>query len=303
MEYRSLGRDGPQVPVLGFGAWPIGGGMGRVQEQTAIAAVRTAIDLGITLVDTAQAYRSSEGVLGRALGDGYRERCFLATKVSGKYAPADIRSAMEDSLRALKVEYVDLYQIHGWNPEYPNDESITTMARLQQEGKTRYIGVSNFDAAQMAQALETARYSSNQVRYNLFDRGIEAQDMPFCLREGIGILVHSPLAKGLLTAKYAPSHVFPTDDERSRFPRFQGERFARDLAIAGRLQALAVDKGLSLVQLSIAWLLRQSAVSCVLVGAKNAAQVQEHVGALGVTWSEDELARIDEIMSGASPDS
>ena len=204
---------------------------------------------------------------------------------------------MENSLRALDVEYVDLYQIHGWTPQYPTEESMETMTRLQEEGKTCYIGVSNFNAAQMQQALQTARFQSNPSRYNLFDRQIEAEDIPFCGREGIGILAHSPLAKGLLTGKYTPTHKFPVDDERSGFPRFQGELFARYLAVADRLKEMALDKGLSLIQLAVAWLLRLPTITCVLVGAKNVGQVEEHLGAVGVAFSDDELVCIEEILA------
>jgi aryl-alcohol dehydrogenase-like predicted oxidoreductase len=131
----------------------------------------------------------------------------------------------------------------------------------------------------------------------VFDRQIEAQDIPFCEHQGIGILTHSSLAKGLLTGRYAPHHRFAADDERSEFSSFQGEVFSRYLALAGLLERLARDKGLSLIQLAIAWLLRVPTVSCVLVGARNPAQVAEYGGALGVTLSPDELARIDEILA------
>src|SRR5262249_30524161 len=144
MEYRQLGKDGPDVPVFGLGAWPIGGGMGHVDEQTAIALVRTAIDGGITLVDTAQAYKSSEAILGKALKNGYRSRCFLATKVSanvaGSYSRKAIHSAVESSLRALDTDYVDLYQIHNWDTTAPIEDSMATMAELRASGKVRYIG-------------------------------------------------------------------------------------------------------------------------------------------------------------------
>lgn len=296
MQYRQLGKDGPPVPVLGFGAWPIGGGMGQVEEKAAVELVRVAIDSGITLLDTAQAYRNSESIIGRALQDGYRERCFLATKVSFDYSPKAIRTAIENSLRALGVDYVDLYQIHSWKREYPIAESMVAMAQLQQEGKIRYIGVSNFNAAQMAQAMQIVPFASNQPRYNMFDREIESADLPFCQQAGIAILAHSPLAKGLLGGKYRPDTSFPSDDERSRFPRFQGETFVRYLAVADQLKEVAQDKGLSLVQLAIAWQLRLPAITCVLVGAKNKAQVIEHLGAVGVTFSEAELARIEQIL-------
>src|SRR5262245_50073316 len=187
MEERQLGKAGPHIPVLGFGAWPIGGGMGLVDEQTAISTVHAAIDHEITLLDTAQYYRTSEATIGKALKSGYRERCFLATKVSFDFSPKGIRTAMENSLRALDTDRVDLYQIHSWNPAYPIADSMETMVRLQAEGKTRYIGVSNFTADQMQQALKTASFQANQIVYNLFERDIEAEDIPFCEQAGIGI--------------------------------------------------------------------------------------------------------------------
>jgi aryl-alcohol dehydrogenase-like predicted oxidoreductase len=301
MEYRQLGKDGPQVPVLGLGAWPIGGGMGHVDEANATATIHAALDHGITLIDTAQGYRTSEVTLGKALQNGYRDRCFLATKVSHDYSRQGIRAAMEDSLRALQVDYVDLYQIHHWDDRYPLEEMIETMTHLQKEGKTRYIGVSNFNARQLAQALQIARFQSNQPPYNLIDRQIEPEDIPFCEREGIGILAHSPLAKGLLAGKYSVDHKFGADDERSGFARFQGETFAGYLAVVERLKEVARAKGLTMVQLALAWTLRLPAITCVLVGARNPAQVEAQLGAVGVTFSEAELARIDDIM-GDVPD-
>jgi len=296
MQLRQMGKNGPHISAIGLGAWPIGGGMGPVAEAEAIATVRAAIDCGITFLDTAQAYRSSEDTLGKALKDGYRERCFLATKVSGRYARQDIEQAMNNSLRALGVDHVDLYQIHSWNPHYPVAESIEAMLRLQESGKTRFIGVSNYNAAQMREALQFGLFRTNQPRYNLFNREIETEDLLFCGQNGIGVLAHSPLAKGLLTGKYRPGHVFPDADERSGFGPFQGENFNRHIAIADRLGALAADKNLSLVEFAIAWILQRKEISCVLVGAKNETQVKEHLGAVGVTASLEELAHIDAIL-------
>lgn len=184
MEQRRLGKDGPLVSVIGFGAWPIGGGMGGVDHKTAVDTVRASIDLGITLIDTAQFYRTSESIIGEALKGGYRDRCFLATKVSFDYSPAGVRAAMENSLRALDVEYVDLYQVHSWKPQYPIEATMEAMAQLQREGKTRYLGVSNFNAAQMQQAMQVAPFHSNQPVYNMIDRQIEADDLPCAL--GVG---------------------------------------------------------------------------------------------------------------------
>lgn len=299
MEYRQLGKDGPQVPVIGLGAWPIGGGMGAVDERNAIDTIHASIDNGITLIDTAQYYRTSEAIIGKALQNGWRDRCFIATKVSGKYSRTDIRTAIENSLRALKVDTVDLYQIHSWDPQYPVEESLDEMDKLRQEGKVRYLGVSNYNAEQMQRGLQIARFQSNQPRYNLFDREIEAEDIPFCEREGIGILAHSPLAKGLLAGKYTPSTTFPADDERANFPRFQGETFARYLGVAEKLKQIASDKGLTLVQLAIAWQLRLPAITCVLVGAKSPQQIADYTAAVGVTFTPEELTHIDMILQEA----
>lgn len=299
MEYRQLGKNGPQIPAIALGAWPFGGAMGAVEEDVAVATVRSAIDRGITMVDTAQGYRESERIVGRALAGGYRERCFLATKVSSDFSPRAIRAAIENSLRQLAVDNVDLYQIHGWNPEYPVEASMEEMERLRQDGKTRYIGVSNFNAAQMALAMETAPFQSVQPGYNLLNRGIEAEDIPFCAGHGIGILAYSPLGQGLLTGRYRPGHRFAADDYRSERPAFQGEQFARTVAIADRLAELAADKGLSLIQLAIAWILRLPAISTVLVGAKNPGQLDDHLGAVGVRFSGDELEAIDAVLAGA----
>ena len=302
MNHRQLGKDGADIPVIGLGAWPIGGGMGNMDDRDSIDTVRTAIDSGITLLDTAQAYRTSEATLGRALKDGYRERCFLATKVSRQYSRGDIENAIENSLRNLDVDYVDLYQIHSWNSQYPIEESMETMARLQEQGKTRFIGVSNFNAAQMQLAYDIAPFHSNQPRYNMFDRNIEAEDLDFCKQTGIGILAHSPLGKGLLTGKYAPGHVFSEGDERAGSPRFQGDLFARYLAVADQLNSVAAEKNITMVQLAIAWLLRREEVTCVLVGAKNSDQVKEHVGAADVAFSDDELVRIERVLQGTPSD-
>ncbi|MBK34418.1 MAG: hypothetical protein CME26_02670 [Gemmatimonadetes bacterium] len=297
MKTRELGRGGDQVSVVGLGAWPIGGGMGTLDESESIATVRAAIDNGITFLDTAQAYRTSETTLGKALRDGYRERCFLATKVSRGYSPDDVKAAMDDSLRALNVDHLDLYQVHSWrNDHYPIEATMEAMARVQEEGKTRYLGVSNFNAAQMETAYGFAPFQSSQPRYNMIDRDIEAEDLAYCETKGIGNLAHSPLGKGLLTGKYAPGHVFDTDDERSNFPRFQGDLFARYCGLVDRLQEVAADLGLSMVQLAIAWCLRHQAVSCVLVGAKSPAQVEEHLGAAEADLSEEVVLKIESIL-------
>ncbi len=300
MQQRQLGLDGPKVSAIGFGAWGVGGGMGAVDEQTGIATVRAAIDSGITLIDTARGYYTSEAVVGKALQDGYRQRCFLATKVHADYSRSGIITSLETSLKTLGVEDVDLFQLHHYSPEYP-EESIETLVDLRQQGKCRYFGVSNFDAEQMRTALRVARPQSNQIVYNLFDRDIEKQEIEQCQEAGIGILGHSTLAKGLLTGRYAPRHRFAADDERAtQKPRFKGEQFVRYLTVAGELQKLASDMGISLVQLAIAWVLRLPAISSALVGAKAPGQIEEQIGAFEVAIGNEELARVDAILRQAA---
>ena len=300
MRYRQLGKNGPNVPILGLGAWPFGEGMGPMDEKQVIATVRGAIDRGVTLIDTAESYRTSQERLGRALKDGYRRRCFLATKVSYDFSPQGITAAMEESLSKLQVDCVDLYQIHQWRDDrYPIEASMETMARLQEEGKTRFIGVSNFDAAQIARAARVAPIASVQPEYSMFRRHIEAEIIPHCEHEGIGILPHSPLSKGLLSGRFRPDHVFPESDERTGRPRFQPGAFGRFLEVAERLKEVAADNGVSLVQLAIAWVMRVPQVSTVLVGAKHPEQIQEHLGAVDTDLSCAALERIDEILQTA----
>ena len=194
MQFRRLGKDGPRVSVIGFGAWPIGGGLGAVEKATAIRTVRAALDEGITMIDSAEGYRTSEAILGEALAGGYREKCFLATKASNDFTRAGIRRAMENSLRALRVDHVDLYQIHGWNPAVPVEESMEEMARLRDEGKTRFLGVSNFLPEHMERALKVTPFHSNQVRYSMLFREIEDGTIQFCaaLRDAVHILETNP---------------------------------------------------------------------------------------------------------------
>jgi myo-inositol catabolism protein IolS len=273
--------------------------MGGVDERTAIATIHAALDQGITLLDTAQAYRTSEAVVGKALAGGRRDGCYLATKASFDYSPQGITSAIDASLSALRTDRIDLYQIHSFKPEFPISAAVETLVRLREQGKIRDIGVSNYKTPQLREALAHADVISNQIRYNLFDRAVEAEDLAFCQDAGVGVLVHSPLAKGLLTGSYAPGHRFDDDDERSRFPRFQGDVFAAYLAAADRMAEIARSHGASLVQLAIAWCLRSPAVSSVLVGAKNPAQVAQHVAAAQLRLDSSDLAALDRICSEA----
>jgi aryl-alcohol dehydrogenase-like predicted oxidoreductase len=298
MQSRTLGRNGPEVPVIGFGAWPIGGGMGAVDDRDAIGTLHHAFDVGVTFIDTAEAYRRSEEIIGQALAEwsGPRDQLFIATKVRGDDLSADhIVAAVERSLQALRIDVIDLLQAHSWDAYHPIEETMTAFDRLVQSGKVRYLGVSNFDAEQMEAAWQIRPFQSDQPRYNLLDREAEQGVLPYCASQGIGVLAHSPLAKGLLTGKYQSEPNFPPDDERGQMARFSGAPFQQVLARTRSLEEWARAHHHTLVELAIAWVLANPAVTVCLCGAKNAAQVNDHVRAARWTLSETELGEIDAI--------
>ena len=300
MEHQQLGHDGPHVPRLIFGAWPIGGGMGVVEESTAVATIHRALELGITAVDTAEGYRTSVAVMGRALRGRPRDGVFLATKVSRQpFTRERVREALEASLRAMQVDYVDLYQLHSYPRDVPLEEAMAALAEAQSAGRARYVGVSNFTVEQLDAARRLHPVQSIQPRLNIFDAAFARDLLPYCARENVGAIVHSPLAKGLLTGRYRPGDVFPADDERSNFPRFQGETFARYLAAADELGDPARAHGATLVQLAIAWCLAQPGVTACIVGARRPDQLEEQLGGVDLAHrlTPDDLRRIGEIAA------
>ena len=249
MHERRLGTNGPEIPVVGFGGWPIGGGMGTVDEETAVRTVREAIEQGITLIDTAEAYRTSESRIGKALKGIDRERYVLATN------------------------------------------------NFREKGKLKHIGVSNFRVEHMERALKVAPIVSNQINYNMFLRTPEKALIPFCSKHGVGIMVHSTLAKGFLAGKYSRSHRFASDDERSEFAQYKGETFNRYIDAVDELKAVAVDKEWTLIELAIAWVLRNREVTTALIGIKNPGQIEAPRKAGDRTLTAEDLARIEEILS------
>lgn len=300
MVTRILGKDGPEVSVIGFGAFPIGGGMGNIPEEDAVDALRAAVDSGQTFIDTAEAYSVSEERVGKALAEGdYRERAFIATKVSGNYTREHINQAIENSLRMLQTDCVDLYQIHGPSEPPSIEEQMEMMLELQEQGKIRFIGNSNYSVEHLERAWKIGQFHSIQPRYNMFDREIEAEIVPWCREHGVGILPHSPLGKGLLAGKYQAGHQFPEDDERSKMERFQGEKFTQYCAAANKLKAIAERKGLMLPQLAVGWTLRLPEVTVCLVGAKSVDQVHLNNASQGWTLTDDELSEIESILEEA----
>ena len=302
MQKRSLGRIGPQVPVLCFGAWPIGGGMGLVPEAQAIDTIHAAIDSGMTFIDTAESYRTSEALIGKAM-NGKRGDVFLATKLSGDNHSAEhVTRAVQNSLRALGTDYIDLYQIHSPQPDWPIEETMGHLTALRESGVIRYIGVSNFSADQTLEAARFGQIFSSQPRYNALFREAEESILPICKEQGIGVIPHSVLAKGMLSARYAPQHQFTLYDERHTFESFQGEPYDRLWSIIERLRDWASDNGHDVVQLAIAWVLANEAVSSAIVGAKTPEQVQHNALAADWTLTKSDMLEIGSILEGEAAD-
>jgi len=281
--------------MICLGAWPLGGGMGVLPDRQVIDTVHAALDCGVNFIDTAEGYRTSESVLGKALM-GKRDKVILATKLSGDHSLEYMNRAVENSLRALGTDYIDLYQLHAPKPQFPIEQTMSGLLRLKEQGKILYIGVSNFSAEQHAEALQYGHVDSSQPMYSMFVRTEGVAVLPFCEAHGIGVIVHSPLAKGLLTGRYTPDHKFPEDDERSWMAAFQGERFTSALSVAEKLKAWAEAQGHTLVELAIAWTLANTAVTSCIVGAKTPEQAIQNARAAQWVLTPEDIEEIDQVQ-------
>jgi aryl-alcohol dehydrogenase-like predicted oxidoreductase len=316
MEYRHLGKSGLKISEIAYGNWITHGS--QVAEEAAVACVQAALDVGITTFDTADVYAAgrAEEVLGRALSGVRRDSIEIFTKVYWPTANGQndrglsrkhvVRSA-EDSLRRLGTDYIDLYQAHRYDNETPLEETLRAFDDLVRSGKVLYVGVSEWRASEIAAALQVAdalgldRIVSNQPQYNMLWRVPEAEVMPLSAREGLGQLVFSPIAQGVLTGKYTPGAAPPpesraTDASGGNFIK----RHLRDslLSAVQRLQPLADEAGLSLAQLAVAWTLQNPTVSAALIGATRPSQVTENSVASGVKLEPSLMSRIDEVLDG-----
>jgi aryl-alcohol dehydrogenase-like predicted oxidoreductase len=279
-----------------FGAWPVGGGLGNVEESTAIATIQKALDLGITAIDTAEIYRASERLLGKAMAGRRRGEVFITSKVSYfPYTRERIREALETSLRDLRTDYVDLYLIHQPPRFGTMDGAMAALGEAHQSGKARYVGVSNFNVEQMEEARKYYPIQANEVSYNILNQEAGQEILPYCLRNQIGVVIHSPLATGLLAARWRPGHVFAHDDLRHQSPSLQGETFGRFLVRANELARLAHQRGVTPIHQAIAWVLSNPAVTSCIVGSKSPQQVMEQVGAAELRLSDDHLRQIAQV--------
>ncbi len=314
-EYKQFGTTSLDVSRICIGTWQAGGDWGSVDEDEIVNAIRAAREVGINFFDTAQAYGfgASERVLGKALADdvrSHRDEIVIATKgglrMDGEHlvrdaSPAWLRAGVESSLRALGTDYIDLYQVHWPDPATPIHETAAALDVLVREGKIHFVGVSNFDVAQMAEFGKTRKLDALQPPYDLFRRDVEREILPYCKAHGIGVLVYGPLAHGLLSGTMNEHTTIAPNDWRSKSSLFRGEQFAKNLDAVSALKAFASKRGISIAQLAIAWTLTNPAVDVAIVGVRNPKHVAELAGASRIALTPGDLREIDTILAAAVP--
>ncbi|MFB3829576.1 MAG: aldo/keto reductase [Bryobacteraceae bacterium] len=311
MQKRKFGNSDMMITPIGIGAWAMGGGgwkfaWGPQDDAQSIAAIRTALDAGVNWIDTAAIYGlgHSEEVVARAL-EGLSARPYIFTKcerrwnergeIRGSLKADSVRYECEASLRRLKVDVIDLYQIHWPEPDEEVEEGWTELCKLQREGKVRWIGVSNFNLQQLLRVEKIAPVTSLQPPYNLLTRQVEAEVLPHCLERGIGVIAYSPMKSGLLTGKMSRERVaaFPQDDFRRHVPAFQEPRLSRNLEFVERLRAIGARHGRGPGEVAIAWVLRHPAVTAAIVGMRSAEQARGVLGAAEFRLTPEEIAEIE----------
>jgi len=314
VQTKKLGNSDLQITPVGFGAWAAGGpgwefSWGAQDDADSIAAIHRALELGVNWVDTAAVYGigHSEEIVARALKEwrGARPhvftKCTLRWDAAGKITPnhsaASVHQECEDSLRRLEVDVIDLYQMH-WPPRDNGpqlEEAWQTMAALQKEGKVRWIGVSNFDAAQMRRAQAIAPVTSNQPPCSLIRRAIEAEALPFCVKQGIGTISYAPMASGLLTGSMTRERAaaLPSDDFRSRNPEFREPKLSKNIELVERLRKVGARHGRGPGEVAIAWVLKNPAITGAIVGARNAKQADGVMRAAEIKLSNEDTAEIE----------
>jgi len=310
MKTKKLGNSDLFITPIGFGAWAIGGsgwefGWGEQDDEASVAAIHRALELGVNWIDTAAVYGMghSEEVVARALRTWPGPRPYVFTKCGLRWdeqgyvhrdlSADSIRSECEESLRRLDVDVIDLYQVH-WPTDHL-EEGWSAMAQLQKEGKVRWIGVSNFDVEELRRAQKIAPITSLQPPYSLVRREVEQEILPYCRSNGIGAIVYSPMASGLLTGAMTRERAasLPESDWRSRDVEFKDPRLSRNLALVERLREVGERVQRPPGQVAIAWVLRNPAVTGAIVGARNATQVEGNVDAATLRLTNKEIAEIE----------
>ncbi|MGI4872935.1 MAG: aldo/keto reductase [Janthinobacterium lividum] len=312
MQTRQLGRSGLTVSSLGLGCMGMSDFYGERDDAESLRALARALELGITLLDTADMYGpyTNEELLGRFLKEDKtrRGRVVLATKfgivrdpndatrrsISGR--PEYVRQACEDSLRRLGTDHIDLYYQHRVDTAVPIEETVGAMSRLVEEGKVRYLGLSEAGAATLRRAQATHPIAALQSEYSLWSREVEVEILPVLRELGIGLVPYSPLGRGFLTGEIQQFEDFAPDDYRRFSPRFQGENFDKNLHLVNHLRDLARAKGVTASQLALAWVLAQGDDLVPIPGTKRVKYLEENVGAVAVQLSPDELRHLDELL-------
>lgn len=314
METRKLGNSDLHITPVGFGAWALGGSgwefsWGEQDDRDSIAAIHKALELGVNWIDTAAVYGlgHSEEVVARALKEWRGQRPYVFTKcilrwnnekkIWREFSAASVRQECEDSLRRLQTDVIDLYQMH-WPPnenEPGIEEAWRTLAALQSEGKVRWIGVSNFSVAQIKQAEKIAPVTSLQPPYSLIRRQIEAEILPYCLQQGIGVINYAPMASGLLTGAMTRERAaaLPADDFRSRNPEFREPRLTKNIELVERLRQVGARYQRGPGEVAIAWTLRHPAITGAIVGARNARQAEGVMRAGELKLTAEEISEIE----------
>ncbi|TLZ47338.1 MAG: aldo/keto reductase [Methanobacteriota archaeon] len=305
MKTRRLGRQGPNVSEMGLGCMGMSEFYGRPDEAEAIATIHRALDLGMNFLDTADAYGpfTNEKLVGRAIADR-RDDVVLATKfgivrsTDPKYrgidgSPAYVRKACQASLDRLGVDYIDLYYLHRVDPKTPIEETVGAMAELVDEGKVRYLGLSEAAAATIRRAHAVHPITALQTEYSLWTRDPEGEILSTVRELGIGFVAYSPLGRGFLTGKIRSPDELGRDDFRRSIPRFQGDNFRRNQALAEQFRELATEKGVTPAQLALAWVLSRGDDIVPIPGTRRRANLEENVGAVDVHLTRKDIERID----------
>lgn len=317
MEYREFGRTGIQVSAMGFGCWEIGGGYGAIEADQFARAVQRALDLGVNCFDTAEAYGfgASERELGRALGSR-RDEAVIVTKFGVGYpdkprmrdsSPGRIAQSIEGSLTALGTDYVDIYLVHWPDVTVPFEETLRALEDVVAQGKARFIGVSNFRRAQMEEVMAIRPIEIAQCGWNLFDRRMDREILPYCAEQEIGVMAYGPLAYGMLTGTFSEEMEFSEGDWRAARGNmgainltrtlFGPRYFVKNVRAVADLKEIAARHGKSVAQLALRWATTHPAVSVALAGCRNPEEVDENACAFDFTLSDSELLEIDGVFA------
>ncbi len=308
-ERRSIGDTGIEVTPVALGCWPIAGMTSlEVNDKDSLATLHAAMDSGINFFDTAYCYGpdgESERLISQALGHR-RDEVVIATKcgihwdaagervIDGR--PKTLRRECEESLRRLNTDWVELLYLHAPDPSTPVSESAGALKELMDEGKTRCVGVSNFDVGQLEEFHGACPISAHQPPYNMLQRQIEQDTLPWCREHDVAVIIYWPLMKGLLAGRLPRDYVFQPGDGRAKYPMFQGEEWQKNQDFLDRLREIADEIGKTVAQVVVNWTIHQSGITAALCGAKRAYQIEETAGAMGWKLTDDQLARINQAL-------